>query len=143
MPSAATSGRSPSGNTLSLTSLGEVQIASTFLGSGVTETINAPLTLEGSYDIADNSTNGNLLNLGGAISSGTAGTQTLTVAGPGATAINGAIGNGNGTIALTKAGTGTLTLTGNNTFSGGLAVQSGTLLINTINNAVPAGRQRS
>jgi autotransporter-associated beta strand protein len=44
-----------------------------------------------------------------------------------------------GAFNLTKAGTGTLVLTGNNTFSGALTVQEGTLSIPTINNASSNG----
>jgi fibronectin-binding autotransporter adhesin len=44
-----------------------------------------------------------------------------------------------GNFALTTVGLGTLTLSGNSTFSGGLAVQNGTLAIATINNASTSG----
>ena len=55
------------GNALLLTSGGEIQIASTFSGSSITETVNAPLTLEGSYTFADNTSNtGDLLSFGSA-----------------------------------------------------------------------------
>ena len=50
--------------------------------------------------------------------------------------VDGVIG---GAYSLTKAGTGTLALTGNNTFSGTLTVQTGTLSIPTVNNAGAAG----
>jgi autotransporter-associated beta strand protein len=46
---------------------------------------------------------------------------------------------GGGALSLTKAGTGTLTLTGNNTFTGALGVNAGTLAIGTINNASTNG----
>jgi autotransporter-associated beta strand protein len=53
----------------------------------------------------------------------------------------GAIVNGRGgaTVALTKIGTGTLTLSGNNTFTGVLSVEDGTLSIGTWNNNNTAG----
>jgi fibronectin-binding autotransporter adhesin len=105
-----------------LTSGGTIQLASTFTGSNITETFNTPLTLEGNYTFANNATNtGDVLTFGGAISSGVAGTQTLSVSCSDAVTINGAIGGGSGTIALSKGGNGTLTLggSGDNT---GLAV---------------------
>ena len=96
---------------------------------------------------------GGLLTLGGTarINSDTAGdTLTLsntgiitgagfglTVGGAGNATINSIIGTTSGT--LTKDGTGTLTLAGVNTFTGTLAVQAGTLAVNTINNSGTAG----
>jgi autotransporter-associated beta strand protein len=67
------------GNSLLLSSGGTVQIASTFLGNGTTETINAPVVIEaassssiGTYTFANNSTNGSdVLNFAGAITGGT------------------------------------------------------------------------
>ena len=50
--------------------------------------------------------------------------------------VDGVIG---GAFNLTKAGTGTLTLTGNNTFSGTLTVQAGTLSVPTVNDINVAG----
>jgi fibronectin-binding autotransporter adhesin len=129
------------GNGLLLTSGGQIQIAGTFTGVGVSEGVGAPLKLEGSYTFADNtSINGDLLSFGGAITSGTAGTQTLTVSGVGNTAINGAIGGGTGTIALTKNGAGTLTLGGNNTFTGGVTINAGIVTVSSsgaLNSATP------
>jgi fibronectin-binding autotransporter adhesin len=124
------------GNSLVLTANGEIFIASTFSGSHVPESINAPLTLEGSYTFADNDpTHTDLLGLGGAITSGTAGTQTLKVAGNADTQINGAIGGGTGTIALQMNGTSTgrLFLGGNNTFTGGVTISSGTIVLDNPN----------
>ena len=116
------------GNALLLTSGGMIQIASTFSGTTVTETINAPLTLEGNYTFADNATNaGDLLNFGGAITSGIAGTQALTINGADNTTIGGAVGGGAGTIGLTKNGAGTLILSSNNTFTGGITINQGSL----------------
>ena len=129
------------GNALLLTSGGEIQIASTFSGVGVSEGVGAPLKLEGSYTFADNTTiNGDLLNFGGAITSGAAGAQTLTVAGGGNTTLNGVIGGGTGTIALTKNGAGILTLAGNNTFTGGVTINSGSVFVSSsgaLNSAAP------
>jgi hypothetical protein len=74
------------GPALQLTSGGTIQIAGTFTGANIFETINAPLTLDGSYTFADNSTNAGVgLDFGGAVTSGVAGTQTLTIAGAGTT----------------------------------------------------------
>jgi fibronectin-binding autotransporter adhesin len=118
------------GNPLLMTSFGTIQIASTFSASNLTETINAPLTLEGDYTLADNSAHtGVSLDFGGAISAADkpGGGSVLTVAGTGNTAISGAIG-GIKTIDLVKSGAGTLTLSGNNTFTGGVTIDAGTLL---------------
>ena len=120
-----------SGNALVMTSFGTIQIASTFSGSSINETINAPLTLEGDYTLADNSANaGVALDFGGAISAADPGGSVLTVAGAGNTTISGAIG-GFKTIDLAKSGAGTLTLSGNNTFTGGVTINAGTLQIDS------------
>jgi fibronectin-binding autotransporter adhesin len=132
-----------SGNSLLLSSGGGIVIGSTFSGSHLPETINAPLALEGNYTFTDNDpTHTDLLGFGGAISSGTAGTQTLTVNGSADTQIDGAIGGGTGTIALAMNGTSTgrLFLGGNNTFTGGVTINSGTIVLNNGNalgSAVP------
>ncbi|MEQ1858631.1 MAG: autotransporter-associated beta strand repeat-containing protein [Chthoniobacteraceae bacterium] len=69
---------------------------------------------------------------------GIAGTKTLTVGlngDSGNVVINGVIGGGSGTIALTKTGTHTLTLSGNNTFTGPLTFEGGTITVPVINNS--------
>src|SRR5258708_4281711 len=110
------------GNGLLLTAGGEIQIASTFSGSNLTETVNAPLTLEGNYIFADNGVNpGDLLNFGGTIGSGVVGSHTLTIAGNGNTTISGVIA-GAGAIGLVKNDSGTLTLGATNTFTGGVTI---------------------
>ena len=120
------------GNTLLLTATGEIQIASTFSGSNITETINAPLTLEGNYTFADNGANpGDLLTFGGAIGSGAIGAHTLTIAGFGNTTINGVIA-GAGTIGLVKSDNGTLTLGASNSFIGGVTINAGALVVNNV-----------
>ncbi len=128
------------GNALLLTAGGEVQIASTFTGANITETINAPLTLEGNYTFADNSpVTGDLLVFGGPISSGAVGLHTLTIAGNDNTMVGGAIG-GAGTISLVKNDNGTLTLGGNNTFTGGVTINAGTVIVanaGALNSASP------
>ncbi|HEV2970839.1 MAG TPA: autotransporter-associated beta strand repeat-containing protein [Pirellulales bacterium] len=118
------------GNPLALTAGGTLQIAATFSGANITETINAPLTLEGDYNLSDNAQAvGDSLTIGGAITGGAAGPQTLTVAsGKNITTINGAISDGSGTIALVCNG-GVLVLGGNNAFTGGVTINSGTLQI--------------
>jgi autotransporter-associated beta strand protein len=55
------------------------------------------------------------------------GNRILTIAG--ATTISSVIGDGGGGFSLAKAGTANLTLSGANTFSGGLIVNAGTVLI--------------
>ena len=101
------------------------------------------MTLEGNYTFADNTANtGDLLSFGGAITSGVAGTQTLTVSGVGNTTINGVIGGTTGTIALLKSGNGQLTLNGNNTFTGGVTINAGNLVIGNVgalNSTTPNG----
>ena len=119
------------GGPLVLTSGGTIQLTSTFSGSNITETFNTPLTLEGNYTFANNATNaGDVLTFAGAISSGVAGTQTLTVSGNDAVNINGAIGGGTSTIALAKNGNNTLTLGGSGDNTGlAVTVSSGTVLL--------------
>ncbi|HEV2971346.1 MAG TPA: autotransporter-associated beta strand repeat-containing protein [Pirellulales bacterium] len=111
-----------------LTSGGTIQIAGTFTGSNITETLNTPLTLEGNYTFANNATNtGDVLTFAGAITNGTAVGQTLTVSGNDAVNINGAIG---GTIGMTKNGNNTLTLGGSADNTGlGVIANGGTLLL--------------
>ncbi len=115
------------GSSLLLTSGGTTQITSTFSGSNMTETINAPLVLEGNYTLADNCTNsGVLLDVGGAIS--TAG-NPLTLSGPGSISVS---GNISGVGSVSKTGSGTVFLSGTNTYSGGTTVTGGILLTNTL-----------
>jgi autotransporter-associated beta strand protein len=124
---------STSGNALLMTAGGAVDIDSTFAGSNITETVDAPLTLEGDYSIANNSTNAGVsLSFGGSITSVFLAPNTkthLTVSGPGAMTLDGPIGNGGGTVELVMSGTGTLALGGNNTFTGGVWVNSGTVVV--------------
>jgi len=71
------------------------------------------------------------LVFGGAIALKNSATpNTLTFSGTQNTTVSGIISDGNGTGgALVKKGTGTLTLNGNNTFTGGLKHQAGTLVL--------------
>jgi len=124
------------GNGLLLTGGGTIQIAGGFAGSNLTETVNAPLTLEGAYTLANNSPFAtDFLVFGGAISSGVAGVQNLSITGSNNVNINGAIADGAGMVGLTKTGTGMLMLAGSNTFTGGLTISSGTVRAS----ATPAG----
>jgi len=121
------------GNALLLTSGGKVQ---TTAMDGATQTVNAPLVLEGAngtYTFSSNSSNNaNLLNFGGGITGGAAGNTILTLTGnnTGANTIAGVIGNGSATsLSLFKSGAGTWVLGGNNTFTGGVTVDGGTLRV--------------
>ncbi len=115
------------GHSLLLTSGGTTRITSTFSGSNLNETVNAPLVLEGNYTLADNCTNsGVLLDVGGGIS--TAGSP-LTLSGAGNIAVS---GNISGVGSVSKTGSGTVDLTGTNSYSGGTTVAGGILITNTL-----------
>ena len=113
--------------------------ANTFsAGSAVNVASGATLNLGGfSQSI------GSLTGAGNVTTTGTTGGDTLTVGSDGTSpaAFSGVISDASGgrTLALTKVGGGTITLSGNNTFSGGLTVNAGTVAIPTINNASTAG----
>ncbi|HEV2973330.1 MAG TPA: autotransporter-associated beta strand repeat-containing protein [Pirellulales bacterium] len=122
-----------SGNTLLLTSGGTIQMTSTV--GAVTETINSPINIEGSYTFTDNSANPSALLLFSgnvAMASAVTTNSALTVNGAGNTLMMGVIsngGNGTATLAVTKSGTGTLALLGTNTYTGGTAINGGTLTL--------------
>jgi autotransporter-associated beta strand protein len=82
-----------------------------------------------------------LYGTSGVVQVGNFSTPTLTVNTVDTNTFGGVLqdGPGGGSLSLVKNGAGTLTLSGNNTFSGGLAIQSGTLAIPTINNAGSSG----
>ncbi|MEO8614092.1 MAG: autotransporter-associated beta strand repeat-containing protein [Luteolibacter sp.] len=120
-----------SGNLL-LTSGGTLQTSGG--GSTHTDTITAPITLEGDYTFATNSTTvGRILSVGTTVTSAqTAGVTTLSLAGIGTSAnnaITGIISNGTGTnkVAISKSGAGLWVLSGANNFTGDVAVSAGTL----------------
>jgi fibronectin-binding autotransporter adhesin len=95
------------------------------LGFGnVTVNTNATLDLNGTSPTL------NGLNGAGTVDSTTAGAMTLTVgeSGAGGT-FTGSIKNTAGTVALVKNGGGNQTLAGNNTYTGGTAINAGTLQI--------------
>ncbi len=93
----------------------------------LSNTLNANLALAASATIG---AEGGTLN--GNITSGAAGTQTLTFGttnSPGNVTVNGNIGGGTGTLAVTKTQGGTLTLNGTHTYGGQTTVSGGTLLL--------------
>jgi autotransporter-associated beta strand protein len=103
------------------------------------DTISAPITLSSSLDIANASANTLTLSTGG-ISSATTGLKTITNSGSGTggSTLSGIIGNGGGSVAVVQnSATSILTLSGANTFSGGVTIQSGTLVAG--NNAAALG----
>ena len=80
-----------------------------------------------------------LAGSGGTITSST-GTPILTVNGTGNNSFSGVISNSGGTLSLAMSGTGTQTLRANNTFSGGLTINTGgTVLAQNFNNATGTG----
>ncbi len=126
---------STGGGVLTLASGGTTQMLNTLTGSGLTETIDAPIRMGNETFSNGYTDNTSTLNFGGPItSSATSGTTTLTLSGvnAGANTISGAISNGTGTnaVALTKSGLGTWVLAGANTYTGATTVNSGTLELN-------------
>ena len=134
---------STGGNSLLLSNAGTIQITGLTTNSNVMETVNAPLVLEGTaYTLTNASANGTgvgagTLNIGGAISSAAAsGTTVLTLSGANTNqnTISGIISDGPlATVSLNKSQAGTWVLSGNNTFTGGVSLNGGTVVLN--NNA--------
>ena len=123
------------GNALLLTSGGTIQMTSAVANS---ETINAPLVIEGAsgtYSFINNATTSTkVLNFGGGITGGAAGSTVLTLDGSntGVNTIGGIIGKGSATsLAVTKTGAGSWTLAGNNTYTGDTTVLAGTLNVSS------------
>ncbi|HEV2972377.1 MAG TPA: autotransporter-associated beta strand repeat-containing protein [Pirellulales bacterium] len=128
---------STGGNALRLSNGGTIQTTSAVAND---QNVNAPLVLEGdngNYTIASNSAT-NLLNIGGGITGvstnpGPKNNTTLTLAGAnaGANTLGGVVGDGSagGTLSLFKTGAGTWALGGNNTFTGGVVIDAGTLRV--------------
>ena len=131
------------GNSLLLTSGGEIAIVGLPATSNVTETINAPIVLEpatgstaGTYgfrnsDTAAGSTTVSLV-IGGTVTGGTTSSSiTLNLNGTNtaANAVSGIISDGgaSGGLAITKSNGGTWVLSGNNSYSGGTTVSAGIL----------------
>ncbi len=132
---------STGGNALLLTTGGTIQTTSLVAN---TETINAPLVIQGTdstYTFSSNaSDNSKSLVFGGTVSA-TGGNTVLTLTGSNTSnnAVNGVISNGTATsLSLVKNGAGTWVLGGNNTFSGGVLLSSGTLAVGH-NNALGTG----
>lgn len=129
------------GNPLYLTASGTTQILSTFAGASTTETINAPLVLEGNYTFANNVTSVASDNLvfGGNITN--AATSTLIISGPGTSTgnqISGNISNGTGTQGVSITTTaGAWTLSGSNNYSGGTTINGagGTTILSGVNSS--------
>ena len=129
------------GNSLFLTSGGTIQITAAETNA-ITETINAPLLLEGGYTFADNSTNaGSSLVFNGnvALDSGVA-ASTLTFAGANNVTDNGVISNGGvNALALTKNGAGILFLNGANTYTGVNTLTAGVVNLGVAENVGISG----
>ena len=129
------------GNALLLTAGGTIQTTSSVAN---TETVNAPLVIQGTdstYTFSSNaSDNVSSLIFGGSVSA-TGGNTVLTLTGSNTSnnAVNGVISNGTATsLSLVKNGAGTWVLGGNNTFTGGVLLSSGTLVVGN-NNALGTG----
>jgi fibronectin-binding autotransporter adhesin len=138
---------STGGNVLRLSNGGAIQILNSLSATNAIETVNAPLSLQGTaYSFSNNSANGSgagaaTLNFGGGIT-GTTGATVLTLSGSNTNAntISGIIGNGTATtLGLNKTGTGTWILNGSavNTYTGTTTVASGTLVLDFANLATP------
>ena len=132
---------STGGNSLLLTLGGSIRMTSAVSN---TETVNAPLVIEGtdaSYSFSnDASDNTKSLIIGGSVSA-VAGNAVLTLAGANTSnnAVSGVISNGTTTsLSLAKTGAGTWVLGGNNTFTGGVLLSSGALAVGN-NNALGTG----
>ena len=93
-------------------------------------TFSGAITLNGNLTVSQAATSGsNALSITGGIGSTTAGTKTLTFAGPGAINVSTtAIANTTGTVAVSVSG-GTTTLSVASTYGGGTTVSGGTLLV--------------
>lgn len=127
-----------SGPALTLSDAGLIAIYSNFIGVGITEAVNAPLSLAGSVTFSNATlpSQNNLLSLGGDISRLSSGASVINLRGMGNGQITGNILNGSGTLGLVQYSTGTWTLSGANSFSDGVAVRSGTMILNhTTNNS--------
>ncbi|HEV2970669.1 MAG TPA: autotransporter-associated beta strand repeat-containing protein [Pirellulales bacterium] len=120
------------GNALRLSAAGSIQSSSTVVN---TETVNAPLVLEGNYTFSSSPASAtNVLNIAGGVT-GVTGITVLTLTGSntGANTISGVIGNGTApSVGLSKTGAGTWVLAGNNTFTGAVSIAAGTLRVGNV-----------
>ncbi|HTL72672.1 MAG TPA: autotransporter-associated beta strand repeat-containing protein [bacterium] len=141
------------GGSLLLSSGGKIELASSALAN-IQTFINSPITLEGGYTFLNNGGNAaptaNPLEFqGSAAISGAAsiGTLTLTLGGTNGTLgakglLSGIIGNGTGnTLGIVKQDSGIWQLNGVNTFTGGVQIKQGAILIGNNaglgNNTIP------
>jgi fibronectin-binding autotransporter adhesin len=92
----------------------------------------------GSYTITNNGTSLTFSNTAIVNLSNTVAVRTLTLAGSGATIVNGLIQNGPGTGSLLLLGPGSVTLSNSNLYTGGTTLTAGTLNINN-NSALGTG----
>ena len=124
---------STGGNSLNLTSGGTTAIQSTISGA-TTETINAPLAIQGAgYTFANNDAThaGSSLVLGGAISGGVSGAATLTFAGSSTPTMNyvkGNISNGSATSLAVNLTGGNWQFSGSTSYTGATTVNAGATL---------------
>jgi autotransporter-associated beta strand protein len=107
------------------------------VGGGLNEVIpnSAAVTVNGALNFASGGGTETIGSLSGSgtVSSVVAGTYRLVVGGSTNTTFSGVINNGDGVIGLTKSGAGTLTLIGSNGFTGGAALNAGTLAVGSAN----------
>ena len=107
------------------------------VGGGTNEVIpnSAAVTVNGLLNFASGGGTETVGSLSGSgtVSSVVAGTYRLVVGGSTNTTFSGVINNGDGVVGLTKSGAGTLTLTGANGFTGGAALNAGTLAVGSAN----------
>jgi autotransporter-associated beta strand protein len=86
------------------------------------------VAVTGTLDLYGNSASINGLSGAGLVTSGAAGSVTLSAGGNNQTStFNGVIQNGSGSLQLAKTGSGSLTLGGTNTFTGGVTINGGVL----------------
>lgn len=127
------SGGANADDLLSLGSSGNISILAGLINTGLTQTINAPLSLGGNYTFTNSQLGaGSSLVIAGSVTNSIASTLTLNGAGTGTNQISGAIGVGAALqkVSFTSTGT-TWALSGNNGYAGGTTINStgGTLQI--------------
>ncbi|MDB6151541.1 MAG: autotransporter outer rane beta-barrel protein, partial [Chthoniobacter sp.] len=120
------------GSTLTLTSGGAIQTTSSVINS---QTVSAPLALQGDYRFASGAASTATLNLTGPLSNAALATLTLGGANTGANTISGQISDGLAPLSILKADTGRWALTSAaNSFTGPVTISAGTLGVSTIGN---------
>lgn len=93
--------------------------------SGADVTIANPVSLDGNFTLGDSSSS-KILTFTGPVT--LTGTRTLTT-NSSPIVFSGVLGESGGSFALTKSGTSALTLGASNTFSGGLTIDNGTVIL--------------